>query len=183
MTELIYKSFPHYQKIKLKMSKYRDSLDSRMSGFNMLCSLLSIKNILDQSVMHKCLNLIIDCFEKSMSNPGQRKELQQFYKEIDMKDCILKDDQANCIAVQHYYSKLFHHCMVQGLLLILTNQHEVLSTLEMQEKNRKTILQKIIKIIFKQGMAYGGLPLCSQTILCDFLKEYEKNPFIERYVF
>lgn len=112
MTELIYKSFPQYQKIKLKMSKYRDSLDSRMSGFNMLCSLLSIKNILDQSVMHKCLNLIIDCFERSMSNPGQRKELQQFYKEIDMQDCIIKDDQANCIAVQHYYSKLFHHCMV-----------------------------------------------------------------------
>lgn len=53
----------------------------------------------------------------------------------------------------------------------------------MDEKNRKSILQKIIKIIFKQGMAYGGLPLCSQTILCDFLKEYEKNPYIDRYVF
>lgn len=82
-----------------------------MSGFNMLCSLLSIKNILDQSIILKSLHLIIDMFEKSMSNPGQRKELQQFYREIDMQPCSV-DDETNDVAVQHYYSKLFHHCMV-----------------------------------------------------------------------
>lgn len=53
----------------------------------------------------------------------------------------------------------------------------------MPEKNKKTLLQKIIKIIFKQGQAFGGLQLCSQTILCDFLKEYERNPELEDYVF
>lgn len=108
----------------------------------------------------------------------------QFYKEIDMQHHSKDDNESESdFAVQHYYSKLFHHCMVQGLLQILTHQHEMLSTFEMQDKNRKTTLQKIIKIIFKQGMAYGGLPLCSQTILCDFLKEYERSPHMEEYVY
>lgn len=40
--------------------------------------------------MVKTLHLMIDHFEKSMSNPGQRKELQQFYKEIEMK--LSQDD-------------------------------------------------------------------------------------------
>ena len=93
------------------------------------------------------------------------------------------DGRSDDFAVQTYYSKLFHHCMVQGLLQILTNQHQILSTFETPDKNKKTILQKIIKIIFKQGQAFGGLALCSQTILCDFLKEYEKGHHMEKYVF
>lgn len=53
----------------------------------------------------------------------------------------------------------------------------------MPDKNKKTILQKVIKIVFKQGQAFGGLQLCSQTILCDFLKEYESNEAMQEYVF
>jgi uncharacterized Ntn-hydrolase superfamily protein len=78
---------------------------------------------------------------------------------------------------------MFHHCVVQGLLQILTSHHRMLSTFEQPEKNRKTLLEKIIKIVFKQGVSFGGLQLCSQTILCDFLKEFEKDSSIEEYIF
>ena len=33
--------------------------------------------------------------------------------------------------------------------------------------------QKFVKIIFKQGFQQGSLSLCSQTILCEFVAEYE----------
>ena len=42
-----------------------------------------------------------------------------------------------------------------------------------ETKGRKTILQKVIRMVFKQGFNTGGLLMCSQTIICDFLKEYE----------
>ena len=41
----------------------------------------------------------------------------------------------------------------------------------------------MIKIIFKQGYATGGLQMCSQTILCDFHNEFEKNPDLTTYIF
>lgn len=105
---------------------------------------------MDQSIFMKTMQLTIDHFEKSMSNPGQRKELHQFYKEIEMK-LSQEDGVSSDFVVQHYYSKLFHHCMVQGLLQILTSQHSVLASFETPDKNKKTILQKVIKIVFKQG--------------------------------
>jgi len=93
-----------------------------------------------------------------MSNPGLRKELANFYKEIDSQ-MQTGDSQPTTsdLPVQAYYSKMFHHCVVQGLLQILTSQHQILSTLELQEKGRKTLLQKILKIVFKQGQVFGGL--------------------------
>jgi hypothetical protein len=87
--------------------------------------------------------------------------------------------------MQHY-TKQFHHCFVQGMLQILTTQHLVFKNFESPDsgtKHHKTLLQKIIRIIFKQGQATGGLQLCSQTILCDFLAEFETNSDITSYIF
>ena len=79
--------------------------------------------------------------------------------------------------------RMFHHCVVQGMLLILTCRHHLLSTFEQPEKHQKTLLQKIIRVVFKQGFTFGGLQLCSQTILSDFLREYERAEDISTYVY
>lgn len=117
ISELIYRAFPMQNgKKKDTIQKnhkthFQTSLNQRMTSFNMLSSLLSQNKILDQNIFIKTMHLMLDHFEKSMSNPGQRKELQQFYKEIEMK-LSQEDGSTNDFAVQHYYSKLFHHCMV-----------------------------------------------------------------------
>lgn len=49
------------------------------------------------------------------------------------------------------------------------------------------MIQKIVKIIFKQGNQAGSLGLCSQTVLIEFLSEYQSkdNEFdkISSYIF
>jgi len=79
-----------------------------MNSFNLLSSLLSQRGCLDQTLLMKCLQLVIDFFEKSMSNPGQRKELTSFYNEIQGSS---QGEPAD-LGVQAYYSKMFHHCVV-----------------------------------------------------------------------
>lgn len=54
---------------------------------------------------------------------------------------------------------------------------------ECSGKHQKTLLQKIIKIVFKQGQSTGGLQLCSQTILSDFLHQFEKDSDITSYIY
>ena len=71
------------------------------------------------------------------------------------------------------------------MLQILTTQHQILHLHESQDdtKGRKTLLQKVIRMVFKQGFNTGGLLMCSQTIICDFLKEYELCTGIQSYIF
>lgn len=55
-----------------------------MRAWNYLSSLLSQKGILDQSILIKSLQLIIDFFEKSNSQfTNKQGQLQGFYSEID----------------------------------------------------------------------------------------------------
>ena len=150
-----------------------------MRAWNHLSSLLAQKDLLDECILIKSLQLIVDHFERSSQQYQQNKKLGGFYSEIQQN----RPPQPS--ADMLIYQKQFNHCFVQGMLQILTVQHQILTLHESQEetKGRKTILQKVIRMVFKQGFNTGGLLMCSQTIICDFLKEYELCTGIQSYIY
>mmetsp|Transcript_6390 Transcript_6390/g.10836 ORF Transcript_6390/g.10836 Transcript_6390/m.10836 type:complete len:208 (-) Transcript_6390:74-697(-) len=148
-----------------------------MRAWNYLSSLLSQKAILDQQILIKTLVLIIKNYEKfnQLHDSPQAKLATA---------ALLSNDPAQPIF--HHYSMLFQHCFVQGMLQILSAHHPVISTYEgyeSQTKGHRSLLQEMIRIIFKHGGGQKGLQMCSQTILCDFLKEFERHSNLTQYIF
>ena len=102
ISELIQRSFPHAF-VYSKQSKYM-CLESRMRNWNFLSSLLSIRGILDESILIKSIMLILENFDK------QNKSYHQ-----ETADTSAMSSQDGDVIVQHY-TKQFHHCFVQGML-------------------------------------------------------------------
>jgi hypothetical protein len=94
-----------------------------MRAWNYLSSLLSQKGVLHQSILVKSLHLIIDFFEKSNQQHGGKNHgasLQNFYTEIANQEVASSqtslDPSGDRDLVMLHYSKMFHHCFVQGML-------------------------------------------------------------------
>uniref|UniRef100_A0A7S3IZD4 Uncharacterized protein n=1 Tax=Strombidium inclinatum TaxID=197538 RepID=A0A7S3IZD4_9SPIT len=153
-------------------------IENRMRAWNYLCSLLSLRDVIDHSIFIRSLRFILNNHEVSVQM--QNNALKQVA--AGQKAVANAENKEGGDVVALHYTKLFHHSFVQGMLLVLTSQHELINLAEVQEnRHHRTLLQKIIKLIFKQGQ--HSLVHCSQTILRDFLREFERNASISTYIF
>jgi hypothetical protein len=122
VSELIQRAFPEEFLTKKtgKQCKYT-TLEARMCAWNYLASLLS-KQVFDGAILYKSLSLIIHCHEDSNAKfTDKKKQLSSLFTEIGEGKEMTENEMK-----MHNDSKLFGHCFVQGLLMILTAQHRTI---------------------------------------------------------
>lgn len=122
VSELIQRAFPEefLTKKSGKQSKYT-TLEARMCAWNYLASLLS-QQVFDGAILYKSLSLIVHCHEESnLKLADKKRHLHSLYSEIGEGKELTENELQ-----RHKDNKLFAHCFVQGLLMILTAQHRVI---------------------------------------------------------
>jgi hypothetical protein len=135
----------------------KEHLSVRQQSWNYLSSLLSRQNtIIKEPTVMKSIRFILKYFQQSMKVKSPRTSMYgQSPVSVQTQDTEMELSDSSS------HDRIFTHCFVQGLALIMVTQYHAI------KQHDDEIFNLICKILFKKN--FSSLTYCSPLILSDLL--------------
>ncbi|CDW86819.1 UNKNOWN [Stylonychia lemnae] len=144
----------------------KEHLNLRQQSWNYLSSLLARQNgIIKESVFIKCLHYITKYFESNCKIKS--KKTKRSASMLSQQSSTDASEMVNLNDPQGSQDKIYQHCFIQGLTLILNCKIDTIQSADPE------LFTTICKIIFKKH--FNSLIYCSPLILSDLLMLTESN--------